>query len=623
MGHKRFRLTASTVLVATICLWGAQGLAADGDCGQPLSNGDKPTASDALFILRAAVGQEQCDPCPCDVSGDGSVSATDALIALQVAVGSDRDLLCDCGPEPFVPGCTSAEFFALGSSVLSSGYTGVGHNSNLIEGVAITIRVLRRCTDTDEVCEMDADCANNECEPTCDCIEDNECELTGPTHDRHCRDNLEPCDSDADCNTNVDCAHTFGPPLPLSAEGTPACIVTTFASDITGTANAADGTGVMSVALRSRVYLGLLDSKPCARCGDRSEDPQIGDDHFVCDGGPNDGLPCTVEAVSPDFGGVSHDCPMSLQANVSGNGLAIRFSEVSTGTVSKTAELPCGSFLFRQNNPDLNPATSKCTDNDDPCTSNADCMRCDNDLATVCTGNGDCSGGGECKAAPDIPVSCGFYCHCGFCDDDAEFPCFSDADCADGSTCEVGTGGTIAANAPQKAPNDCSASNNVCGLEDSEECNNNFAGECSDAPWISCFSDTTCEAESGGTCLVDNRPCFEHTITRTGTPSPLGSYCRADLDNASECSSHANCNGGDGECVEDSSRPTSAALFCVGGTSSSGINASAGITGPGAIKFDSFIRLCRCGDNDVGCDEQCDDGNRISGDDCDEHCQIE
>jgi hypothetical protein len=56
------------------------------------------TATDALFVLEAAVGLETCDPCVCDPSGDGSVSATDALIVLRAAVGIPQELGCPpCG----------------------------------------------------------------------------------------------------------------------------------------------------------------------------------------------------------------------------------------------------------------------------------------------------------------------------------------------------------------------------------------------------------------------------------------------------------------------------------------------------------------------------------------------
>ena len=52
------------------------------------------TASDALFILAAAIALENCEPCICDVNDSGAITAADALAALQVAVGLDTELLC-------------------------------------------------------------------------------------------------------------------------------------------------------------------------------------------------------------------------------------------------------------------------------------------------------------------------------------------------------------------------------------------------------------------------------------------------------------------------------------------------------------------------------------------------
>lgn len=73
---------------------GTPARAAIGDCGQPLSTGTKPTASDALFVLKAAVGSLQCELCVCDADGNGVESATDALLVLKVAVGNALPLLC-------------------------------------------------------------------------------------------------------------------------------------------------------------------------------------------------------------------------------------------------------------------------------------------------------------------------------------------------------------------------------------------------------------------------------------------------------------------------------------------------------------------------------------------------
>lgn len=68
----------------------------DERCGFPVTDGIKPAASDALFTLKAAVGQASCALCVCDVNDSGNVSAGDALTVLAVAVGSGPEL--DCPP---------------------------------------------------------------------------------------------------------------------------------------------------------------------------------------------------------------------------------------------------------------------------------------------------------------------------------------------------------------------------------------------------------------------------------------------------------------------------------------------------------------------------------------------
>lgn len=72
-----------------------------GTCADPvaLTVGDVPlagdvTASDALFILNAAVGIQTCELCVCDADGSGGVAATDALLTLQAAVGQPVPLEC-------------------------------------------------------------------------------------------------------------------------------------------------------------------------------------------------------------------------------------------------------------------------------------------------------------------------------------------------------------------------------------------------------------------------------------------------------------------------------------------------------------------------------------------------
>jgi len=63
-------------------------------CAQPLSGGDAPLASDALAVLRRAVGSRKCNACVCDVDSSGSVVASDALLTLKRAVGQPIALDC-------------------------------------------------------------------------------------------------------------------------------------------------------------------------------------------------------------------------------------------------------------------------------------------------------------------------------------------------------------------------------------------------------------------------------------------------------------------------------------------------------------------------------------------------
>src|SRR5207253_6280931 len=63
------------------------------ECGDPA----KPvgiTASDALIVLRTAVGTSSCLICTCDVDASGNVVASDALAVLRHAVGLNVALTC-------------------------------------------------------------------------------------------------------------------------------------------------------------------------------------------------------------------------------------------------------------------------------------------------------------------------------------------------------------------------------------------------------------------------------------------------------------------------------------------------------------------------------------------------
>ena len=146
---------------------------------------------------------------------------------------------------------------------------------------------------------------------------------------------------------------------------------------------------------------------------------------FTCQGGQNPGASCRVDGVSVDFGGTSSDCPPTLDGNISGSGLAIRFQQLTTGTTTKTAALPCKGIGTTANplNPGTNPKCVDRTGSGDPvCTSNADCKRCTEDVTISCTSNGDCTGNGTCAEAPDQPITCGYWCNCGFCNQNPSLP---------------------------------------------------------------------------------------------------------------------------------------------------------------------------------------------------------
>jgi hypothetical protein len=649
MTNQLSRILAALFIGGALMTAPAVSQAAKGDCGQPSSTGSNSTSADALQVLRKAVGQTNstCEskPCICDVNGNGTVTTTDALQVLRKAVGQAITYNCKCDDKK---PCTSAQFESRTGSDLDSGFTGIAHNSDIILGASINFRTMRRCSGSQAECTKTSDCPNGQtCDATCDCNNDTSCEITGPTGDKRCLTTLTKCSTNAECPSGVACVSVFGPPLPLSSGGTPVCVVSVFNGPLTGTADSATGEALTSSNLRSRVFLGISIDKPCPVCGTPAQNPKIGD-VFTCTGGTGDQNPnlnkaCTVNGYSPVFGGTSFDCPPSLQGAISGEGLAIRFTEVTTGTTTRTAKLPCGGITFRSNPLRAPTNPGKCLDNNSACTSNADCKRCTLDSSILCTSNAQCTGNGACAEAPDQPVTCGYWCSCGFCDDNPSLPCFENGDCPNGQTCIAGTGQDNTQNQPQKAPNDCSKDKFVCGQFEKELCATTEKGSCSLQPYRTCTAGSqTCQNNNAGTCVIENTPCFESRITRTGDPSPLGTYCsegegnscttnsdckRCSLDSTITCATNAQCTGkgtcGDTACVSDASRPETVALFCVPATSSGGINSVGGITGPGAIRLNGFLKVCRCGDGVIGCDETCDDGDTDNGDGCSDLCQTE
>lgn len=143
-----FRLTAGFLVLAVAA---SPARAAKGDCGQPSSSGSAPTAQDALYTLRTAVGSLTCDLCICDVNASSKVTAADALLLLKKAVGQDVPLACPAC-EPTLSGVVLLPTGQLSASAAPSfwsllqatvfGHDAVASVSGLMPAAGATVELL-------------------------------------------------------------------------------------------------------------------------------------------------------------------------------------------------------------------------------------------------------------------------------------------------------------------------------------------------------------------------------------------------------------------------------------------------------------------------------------------------
>lgn len=177
------RLAAAIAVAVLVAAGPPRGLAARGDCSQPVSDGASPVATDCLAILQTAVATNNCnglDPCVCAPAGSLPVSATDALVCLQVATAQGGALSCPCGF-----GGTSSSSSTSSLTTLSTTTTTATTTTTLAAGGASAAR-------TDESVSTKV---NGEC-------------TTGPERmfcDGALRASGEPFIS---CNTDLDCRAT-------------------------------------------------------------------------------------------------------------------------------------------------------------------------------------------------------------------------------------------------------------------------------------------------------------------------------------------------------------------------------------------------------------------------------
>ena len=143
----------------------------------------------------------------------------------------------------------------------------------------------------------------------------------------------------SDTGSNRNCSSAgclFGPPLPIPNAGSPAtsvCVVNVVATDASGSTDCTTGASILNLPLTSQLYLdgdllpGVTGIQPCPICTGGA-----------CQGGPNDGKPCTpgdsASLGTTNSFPTSQDCPPPAANNI--GGLPIAFA-LTTGTKSMTA----------------------------------------------------------------------------------------------------------------------------------------------------------------------------------------------------------------------------------------------------------------------------------------------
>jgi hypothetical protein len=463
------------------------------------------------------------------------------------------------------------------NSDLDNGWTGVSHDSGIVEGGGYTSD-LWDCDGPggpDTICNVGPSCSNAP-HVSCSlplgtnkntsadslCGAGNTCRVTeAGSQGPHCVKAFKHrCATDADCASLGDPLDTcvkvvpHGAPLPISSGGVSVCVINLFKEDVTGTTDLATGAGAVRVHQDSQTWLGPDQQQPCPVCGGFCSGPGGGSGpgvrnlctsdadcsggahcvtDSVCSWGPNIDQPCRP---NPPFGGPTQffgnpsvDCAFPTNGTFLGD-IDILFNPATTGSVSLTANVDCASNGF----------------------TNKTCVGGPNEFRT-CTINSECPGGtcneqcfctSETHPGAQVPNACDHACRGGT--NDAA-PCADDSECPGGfchdKDCRVNPSDTD------------STQEGLCTVGP-------FDGNCSVHPFRGCQDDSWCSpvpglnycpfCDPGETCVQVQRQCFVNpTMTRSGSP---GTPDRV-----------------------------SAAIFCIAGTNSGPVNATAGLPGPGAI----------------------------------------
>jgi len=341
---------------------------------------------------------------------------------------------------------------------LDAGYTGFSHNVDVVDQYKGAV-LLTGCNADCENCSvtMDTSTATGNCR--CENNPTTKCSTIGG--------------ADAACGGGT-CQCMFGPPLALSAGGTPTCVVNRFAGDFTGSTGVV---GEYDVTTRTRalVHTGINQLQPCPVCTGGTSG-NIGGTG-TCNGGPRNGLSCTTNAVNPDFGASSFDCPPDPLANISGAGLALAL-QFSSGTKTVTAGISNASYC----------ASGTCH-----------CSVCSGDVLVGCSSDAECiaAGAGTCGANLGVQNPSQNKC------DGGPSNCVADPANPGMGTCSAGPFDDFCSGALR---------NNGGGIIPCD-----VDADC-DA------LDSSCDGGDCGTCSVTKpRSCFLPTVSGTGTPGIFSS----------------------------------------------------------------------------------------------------
>lgn len=415
-------------------------------------------ATDSLANLKS------CNGTAYDDKGNEVYVSTFELPATICPTSMRTIVRAGCSIDGTGPGCSAG---GATESVLSVGWKGLGHRIDIVDNYAIQAAV---------------DCPGTEIGSCGDCdilgIDTNDPDYSFMTR---CVDfPWISCDApfgvDTECSGG-ECAYYLGPPLPVSAGGTPTCTMNKMVANLTGTADPDAGTGETEISLRSIVHSGVNQAQPCPVC-ENDTTPRDGIKNGTCVGGARNNQACDVQGFDFSFSttsdtnptdGVSMDCPPNSGANISGGGLRISFT-LSTGA----SVLPFGDACESPNESEM--------------------------------------------------------CACGVCSHDNTIPCNDDTTCDDlsgGSVCGKGGDGV------DRKPNDCTGFTCLdVGPDDLGECDGDVNQFCegllraNGGGVLTCVNDASCDTYNslcaGGDCgnctEFQARSCFLDPITVSGTP---------------------------------------------------------------------------------------------------------